>query len=118
RPADAAVDAAVARVEHAVWNVVDNRHAAHRRLDGDLVIDAADVGFARYTRFSMPVPRWKLGQTVDGQRAATADRLASIELPLTVDQAPAATELTMSVHGDPGQLLGVKINGRRASKDA
>src|SRR5262245_35657646 len=46
------------RSEHAVFKLVDNRHAAHRAIDGDYVIDAADIGFARFTRFGMPTPRW------------------------------------------------------------
>src|SRR5262245_47650453 len=53
------------RVEHAVWKPVDNRHLAHRNVDtGDLVLDATNASFARYTRFSMPAPRWHLGATV------------------------------------------------------
>ena len=113
-PADAvapAPDAAVARSEHAVFDLVDNRHAAHRAVDHDFVIDGADVGLARYTRFGVPVPRWHLGQLVDGQRAAIADRLASLEIPLTEEQA-AATELTLRVHGSDKQSLGLRINGR------
>ena len=37
--APAAIDAAVARAEHTAWNAVDNRHAAHRLIEGELVID-------------------------------------------------------------------------------
>ncbi|HEV7558205.1 MAG TPA: hypothetical protein VGO00_22205, partial [Kofleriaceae bacterium] len=81
--ADASItpDAGVARIEHGVFKLVDNRHAAHRAVDGDFVIDAGDIGFARYTRFGLPVARWHLGRLVKGERAATADALASIEVP-------------------------------------
>nr|HEX4313104.1 sulfatase [Kofleriaceae bacterium] len=116
--AAAHVDAAPQRAEHTTFTLLDNRHAAHRRVSGDLVLDASDIGFARYTKLSMPAPRWKLGQTVDNQRAAVADRTAYLEIPLTVDQAASTRQLTASVHGDAGQLLEVDVNGKRASKQA
>ena len=115
RDAVVPVDAAPARVEHAAWKAVDNRHAAHRVIDREVVIDAADIGFARYTRFSVPVPRWHLGKMIDNERAAIADRLASIELPLAHDQI-AATQLTMRIHGEAKQSLTIKVNGRGEGK--
>ena len=120
-PIDAAApapDAAVARVEHAVWKLVDNRHAAHRDVDGEVVLDGSDIGFTRYTRFSIPLPRWHVGVTVDGARAAVADRLASLEVPLTADQAAAAQLVTLYVHGNAKQTVTLKINGRKAAKIA
>ncbi len=116
--ADAAIDArpAPARVEHAVWSLVDNRHAAHRFVDGELVLDAADVGFARYTKFGVPAPRWHYGQTVGGERAAIADRLATLEVPLTVEQARTTVQLTVRVFGGDQQSLALKVNGRPANK--
>jgi arylsulfatase A-like enzyme len=110
--------AASGRSEHAVFGLVDNRHAAHRYAAGELVLDAGDVGFARYTRFSMPAPRWRLGQDVDGVRAAVADRLASLEVPLSAEQAHAVTFVTARVHGSDKQRLTLKVNGRRPGKDA
>jgi hypothetical protein len=107
-----------ARTEHAVFHLVDNRHAAHRYSDGELVLDGADVGFARYTRFSMPAPRWQLGQDVDGERAAIADRLAALEVPLSADQADRITFVTARVHGSDHQHITLKVNGRRPGKDA
>jgi len=106
------------RSEHAVFQLVDNRHAAHRYTGGDLVLDAADAGFARYTRFSMPAPRWKLGQEVDGERAAIADRLAVLEVPLSAAEAQGITFVTARVHGANKQRLALKVNGRRPGKDA
>ena len=106
------------RSEHAVFQLVDNRHAAHRYSGGELVLDAADIGFARYTRFSMPAPRWRLGQDVDGVRAAVADRLAALEVPLSAEQAHAITFVTARVHGSDRQHLTLKVNGRRPGKDA
>ncbi len=112
------VDAAVTatRVEHAVWDAVDNRHTAHRFVHGELAIDGGDIGFARYTRFGVPVARWHLGQTVAGQRAAIADRLASLEVPLGGDAAAAATLLTARIHAEAKQAVAVKINGRSGGR--
>jgi arylsulfatase A-like enzyme len=119
RPVEpAAVPAAPVRSEHAVFHLVDNRHAAHRYVDGDLVLDGSDVGFARYTRFSMPAPRWQLGQEVDGERAAIADRLATLEVPLSDEQARRITFVTARVHGSNNQRLTLKVNGRKPGKDA
>ncbi len=113
-PPDAA--AAATRVEHAVWDAVDNRHTAHRFVHGELVIDGADIGFSRYTRFGVPVARWHLGQTVAGERAAIADRLASLEVPLGGDAAAAATLLTARIHAEAKQAVALKINGRRGGR--
>jgi arylsulfatase A-like enzyme len=107
-----------ARSEHAVFQLVDNRHAAHRSVGGDLVLDASDIGFARYTRFGMPAPRWRLGQDVDGVRAAIADRLAALEVPLSAEQAGRITFVTARVHGSDKQRITLKVNGRRPGKDA
>jgi arylsulfatase A-like enzyme len=106
------------RSEHAVFQLVDNRHAAHRYIGGELVLDAADVGFARYTRFSMPAPRWQLGQDVDGERAAIADPRAPLEIPLSAEQAKGITFVTARVHGSDRQRLTLKVNGKRPGKDA
>ena len=103
------------RAEHAVWRLVDNRHAAHRLVDGELVIDAADVGLARYARFGVPAPRWHLGHIVAGERAAVADRLAPLEIPLAGEQAREATHLALRVHGKEGQAIGLRVNGKSAA---
>ncbi|MBX3161377.1 MAG: sulfatase [Deltaproteobacteria bacterium] len=123
-PSDAAVaahDAAPApkpekkpgRAEHAVWNLVDNRHAAHRYADGDLVIDAADVGLARYMRFAMPAARWHLGHTVGGKRAAVADRVATLEVPLSDEAARAIGRVSAHVHGTAKQAVTLFVNGKK-----
>jgi len=61
-PRDATVDGGAkgGRPEHAVFKLVDNRHTAHRSVDNELVIDATNVGFARYTKFGVPVQRWHM----------------------------------------------------------
>jgi arylsulfatase A-like enzyme len=109
-----------ARSEHAVFRLVDNRHAAHRYSDGELVLDAGDVGFARYTRFSMPAPRWQLGWEIEGERAAIAEHLATLEVPLSAEQAAHITYVTARIHGAKHQHLTLKVNGRKPGpgKDA
>jgi len=118
RPSAPASPGPAARSEHAVFQLVDNRHAAHRHANGELVLDAADIGFARYTRFSMPSPRWRLGQDVDGERAAVAERLAALEVPLSAEQARGVTFVTARVHGSDKQRLTLKVNGRKPGKEA
>ena len=115
-----AIDAAPvqpARAEHAVFDLVDNRHAAHRIVGGDLVLDASGVAFARYTRFGVPVRRWKLGQTLDGKRVASPDKIALLEVPLTVEQSRTSTQLSMRVYASTDMAIELKVNGRKASKD-
>ncbi len=116
---DAAVDTRekVVRTEHAVWHLVDNRHTAHRAIDGgDLVLDARNAGFARYTRFGVPVPRWHMGASVDGERAALADKLAALEVPIIPEQ-PRPTQITARVNAsDAKQSLLVVVNGHKARK--
>jgi len=111
-PADAAPPKP-ARSEHVAWELVPNRHTAHRAVDGEIVVDASGIGFSRFIRFGMPAPRWHLGQVVDGERAAIADRIASLELPLTHAQTK-STQLTLRIHGGAKQAITVKINGRKA----
>jgi arylsulfatase A-like enzyme len=116
--ADAAVDANAkpARIEHTAWKLVDNRHTAHRSVDGgDLVLDATNVGFARYARFGIPAPRWHFGATVGGERAALADRLAALEVPIIPEQ-PAPTQITARVNAVDKQSLLVTVNGNKARK--
>ncbi len=119
-PTDAtfAVDAAArkpARPEHAVWNLVDNRHTAHRSVEGELVLDGRTVSFARFTRFGMPAPQWQLGASVGGERAALASKSASVEIPIIPEQ-PAPTQLTLRVHGEDKQVLEVRVNGMKPAK--
>ena len=112
---DAGAPPAPSRSEHEVFDLASNRHTAHRAVDGEVVIDAATIGFARYIRFGLPVPHWHLGKVVDGERAAIADRFASLDVPLSHAQT-ATTRLTLRLHGAEKQALTFKANGRAASK--
>jgi len=96
-----------------VFELVPNRHTAHRAVDGEVVIDASGMGFSRFIRFGLPAPRWHLGKDVDGERAAIADRLASLDVPLSHAQSK-ATQLTLRIHGAAKQAITVKLNGRKA----
>lgn len=107
--------AKAARLEHAVWNLVDNRHTVHRALDNEVVLDARTVGFGRFTRFGMPEPQWQLGAQAGGERVALADKLASLELPIIPEQKP-PTQVTARVHADDKQVLELRVNGRKAGK--
>jgi len=121
-------DAAIARVdaapprparnEHAVFGLVDNRHAAHLYHAGDIVLDAADVGFARYTRFGVPAPRWHIGHQVDGVRASLADRVALLEVPMDGVMAGTVDRVELRVHGKAKQWIALRVNGRAAGKNA
>jgi hypothetical protein len=106
------------RDEHAVFDLGDNRLLAHRLLDGDLVVDAGSAGFARYTRFGLPAPRWDLRALRDGVRAAVPDRLASLDLPLTEEQAVQSSLILMRVWAAAPRTIAVKVNGRKADEAA
>ena len=107
-----------ARSEHVVWELVPNRHTAHRAVDGEVVVDASGIGFARFIRFGLPAPRWHLGKVVDGERAAIADRIASLELPLVAraDQVDAADRCGSTARRS--RRSRVKLNGRKAGPKA
>jgi arylsulfatase A-like enzyme len=109
-----AAPAEPARVEHAVWNLGDNRLLAHRLVDGDLVVDAGTSGVARYHRFGLPTPRWTLAVELDGERASTSSALPALEVPLTEAQL-GATRVLARVHVTEPRNLTLKINGRKAA---
>lgn len=112
---DAAVAKPAGRPEHAVFSLVDNRHAAHRYYAGDLIVDGGDAGLAKYTR--MPVQRWKLGE-LGGKRAAQPERQAILEVPLDAAMTAQIDRLELRVFAKAKQRLAVRINGRPIGKDA
>ena len=103
------------RVEHTAYSFVDNRHAVHRFTGGGPVLDGGDVGFARYMRFGLPKPRWHVGHERGGERVAVADRLASLEIPLSADHAKWVGQLAMRVHAPKDVAVQLKLNGRKAA---
>jgi arylsulfatase A-like enzyme len=106
------------RPEHTVWKLVDNRHMAHRSIGGELVLDATNAGFARYTHFGVPVERWHMGAQVDGERAALADATATLDVPIIPEQEP-PTQITARVNAaDEKQSLSIVVNGKPGAKRA
>lgn len=99
--------------EHTAWEMAPNRHLAHLLVDGDLVIDGGSPGFARYTRFGLPSPHWKVMKWVDGQPTAEPMRSGSIEFPLTAAQSTATQAVQLRVHSTKAGKVTVKINGRK-----
>jgi hypothetical protein len=115
-PPDAMPAVAVpARPEHDAWHLGANRHLAHLVIDGDLVIDAGAPGFARYTRFGLPVERWGHA-TIDGEPVAVPREKAKLDLPLTDEQAASATTLRMKVHSDGPATLTVSLGGKKVAR--
>ncbi len=111
-------EAAPARLERAIWRAVDNRVMAHRRVAGDLVIDAGDAGLGRFTRYGLPQERWRLAQWVDGAAAALAEPLAALAVPLDESQARAATAVMLRLHASEKTELWIEINGRKPRRKA
>ena len=112
-PADAApvVVREPPRIERTIWRLAPNRHLAHDVAGGDLVIDAGAPGFARYTRFGLPAPRWRRGE-VDGEPAAAlVARAGALDLPLTAAQAGAARELRLRVHAARAGRVTLELDG-------
>jgi arylsulfatase A-like enzyme len=121
RPVDAAMMVATdagddkpTRVEHSAFAFVDNRHAAHRFAGAAPLLDGGDVGFARYVRFGLPKTRWHVGHERGGERVAVAERLASIEVPLSGELAKWIGQLAMRVHAPKDVAVQLKVNGRKA----
>ncbi|MEZ4404501.1 MAG: Tex-like N-terminal domain-containing protein [Kofleriaceae bacterium] len=114
-----AVDAAAPpRPEQAVFSLGDNLLAAHRLVDGDLVIDAGSIGFARYTRLDTPVARWRYRRVVLGQRVAQAARGGSIEVPLTEAQAAAAAGLAVQLVAERASKVTIRVGLRAVGRIA
>ena len=101
-----------------MWRAVDNRAMAHRAVAGDLVIDAGDFGFGRFTRYGIPAERWRLAQAVGGDFAALADPLAALTVPLDREQVARARAVMLRVHASEPAEIWVTINGRKPRRKA
>jgi len=83
-----------------------------------VVLDAADIGFARYTRFGQPTPRWQLGKVIDGERAAcrpSASPRSTCHC-RTSKSRPRRSRCACTAR--PKQSVTVKVNGRKPGKQA
>lgn len=110
RPLDAtAPDAerpAAPPTDRSVFSLVDNRHAAHRYVRGEFVIDGSTINVARYAR-----SRWRIGWLVDGARASVADGAGVLEVPLDARLARSVRRLVVRVHSPSRQRFTIDING-------
>lgn len=76
---------------YAVYDLVANRHLAHRQVGGGLLIDAGQPGFARYAHANRP-RAWHLNREQDETPVAHPSRGESaLYVPLTEAQAESAT---------------------------
>src|SRR5690606_4922522 len=79
----------------------------------EIVLDARTVSFARYTRFGLPRPRWRLGVDLGGERGALAEPQAAIDVPIVPEQ-PQPTQITARVHvAGVKRLLAVRANRKK-----
>src|SRR5438552_934523 len=77
----------LARADHPVFSLVDNRLLAHVQRGGGLVALAGSAGFAKYLNGGRPNLPWKLGQKDGGHKVAVAtDGYVRMTLPLAADQ--------------------------------
>jgi arylsulfatase A-like enzyme len=103
--------ASVARAAHPVFDLVANRTLAHVEQKGALVLLAGSAGFARYVHFSRPLPTWKLRQLEAGKSVALASTQATLEVPLTKDEAQGGT-VTLRLLSHMKQTVRATASGR------
>src|SRR5687767_13709984 len=95
-----------------VFQLGDNRLLAHVQRGGGVVALPGSPGFAKYMRFGKGKPGWKIRETVDGVRAGVADKYAYLDLPLSAEQAQAATLVSVRVRSGKPRPLSVILNGK------
>ncbi|MFH0901295.1 MAG: sulfatase-like hydrolase/transferase [Pseudomonadota bacterium] len=101
--------------EYPLFSLVDNRLLAHFQRDGGLLAYAGSPGFAKYVRFAKPKLAFKLGASQDGRKAAVADLYASIDVPLTGEQATAAKAVHVRILSPIARRLTLVLNGKQAA---
>ena len=101
-------------VHHAVYDLTDNRMAAHMVRSDGLFIPVGYPGSAKYMSFARPWRTFRLRYKHEGKRVALATRPVSwLTFPLTAEQAKQATTLTVSLFSPRGQGLRVKLNKKK-----
>lgn len=107
------------RQEHAVFDMGANRLLAHSRVSGALHVDAGSAAFAKYVRFDMASPHWRIGVTRDQVNVAVAEPSskysAAIDIPLSAHEAATFDTLVMRVHATNSGTWTVKLGGRDRS---
>ena len=97
--------------EHAVFSLLDNRLLAHVQRGGGLVAIPGAPGFVKYLRFARAKGDWKLGEAQDGKKVARAGRYATLEVPLTAEQAQAARMAWVRLYSPAARRMELKANG-------
>jgi arylsulfatase A-like enzyme len=102
----------LARADHPVFSLADNRLLAHVQRGGGLVVVAGAPGFAKYLNGGRPNLPWKLGQSVDGKRVAvTTDGTVRLTVPIAEEQKP--TTLWLRASSPATRALEVLAAGKR-----
>lgn len=99
--------------EHDLYDLWDNRLAAHVQRGGGLFIPAGSAGFVKYLRFGKGALPWKIRGEKDGVRVAEmGGKTAAIHVPLAAVQVAGTPSFRIRAHSGP-QRLGLRINGKR-----
>jgi arylsulfatase A-like enzyme len=117
--AKAAVPVAPSRgPEHTVFSLIDNRLLAHAHRGGGLVVPAGSAGFAKYLRFGKSNPPWTVRDELDGHKVATLKgKAGGVTVPLTAEQAAAATTIRLRLHSAAAQRLGLRMAGKEVTAE-
>jgi arylsulfatase A-like enzyme len=96
-----------------LFDLADNRLLAHQQRAGGLLVTPGTASFAKYVHFAKPKLAWKLQERLDGKRVGLADKYASLEVPLTAEQASGPVTLRVKAAGK--RILEIKPNGGKAT---
>lgn len=104
---------------HAVFALHANRALAHVQRGGGLVVLPGTPGVAKYTRFGRPrAPFVAEPARVDGRAAGFPGTQSTLDVPLSDEQAKAATEIRVRLHSPgPGKLT-VFVNQKASPTQA
>jgi arylsulfatase A-like enzyme len=105
------IGAAPAHAAQPVFDLIANRPLAHLQRGGALAIAAGGPAMARYIHFSRPTHTWQLGLTEEGHRVALASTQATLEVPLTAEQAQRGV-IVLYGKGLPRQTVRASIGGK------
>lgn len=96
--------------DHPVYSLLDNRLLAHPQRGGGLYLPAGSAGLAKYLRPNA-ASGWKLRQSADGKPVATASATATLELPLSAEQAK-AERIFLRIKPSSAMRLTLKAKGK------
>jgi arylsulfatase A-like enzyme len=101
---------------HSVFDLIDNRHLAHRTIESGLWIDAGSPGFGRYIHGNRPWA-WSLNESVDERPVAVARRRdPTLYFPLDSAQAEQLAVIQLWVWYESGRgVISANLDGERLS---